>query len=60
MAEKYTPQDAYREHVEQALGAGSPLPVVFTELSDMAIQMYQTEADIINQQLDPQNLDKNN
>jgi len=45
---KYTPEDAYRDHIRQTSGQEPTKP--FEDLSDMAIQMYETEAAIVNEQ----------
>jgi hypothetical protein len=50
MSEKYTPEDAYRMHVQQVAGPDAEPTTPFMDLSDMAIQMYEIEADLINQQ----------
>jgi hypothetical protein len=50
MSEIYTPEDAYRMHVQHVSGADIEPTTPFMELSDMALQMYEIEADIMNQQ----------
>jgi hypothetical protein len=49
MSEIYTPEDAYRMHVQQVDGAEEEPTTPFMELSDMAIQGYEIAADMLNQ-----------
>ena len=54
---EFTPEDAYRLHVEQVEGEGAVPPKPFMELSDMAIQLYEIEADLLNQHSDADETD---
>jgi len=50
MSERMTAEKAYEQHYEYVAGKGAKPQIPFLDLSDMAIQMYSIEADIINQQ----------
>ena len=49
---EFIPEDAYRLHVKQVEGENAVPAKPFMELSDMAIQMYEIEADLLNQDAD--------
>ena len=50
MSEEISAEQAYKKHYEEIAGDGAKPPVAFLDLSDMAIQMYSVEADMLNQQ----------
>lgn len=48
---EFTPEDAYKMHHKEVAGDDSEPEVVFDDLSDMAIQMYGIESDLLNTRL---------
>ena len=46
---KMTGEQVYEEHIKQVLGPDAKPRTPFLELSDMAIQGYEIEADMVNQ-----------